>query len=179
MEPMSPQPVNFGSGPMLTKKMASPRIALLVAGVLVSGTIAMLVLTGPAGAIARPIDAAPYRLPADDRTVLSDVTFGDPPTIALDAETAEDLATAQYDPVALGATSVDFYLERITVPGTALSPDPIRDRGAWIMRLGGMTQEQPGPVTADGVTAPGHVLQSAYVFIDAETGEFLFAEWHE
>ena len=155
---------------------------VLVLGVALLAVIAAIQMLGlqRAGAVAGPIDPSLYRLSAEDRARLSSTaTFGEPPSVALAAATASRIASSYYDPVALGATSYGVFLETISVPATSRSDTPIADRGVWILRLAGMSQEQPGPITADGVAAPSHFLHVAYVFIDAKSGELLFAEWQE
>lgn len=178
MEPTSLRPASFGSGRMATRVLRPTRMALLLGGVLITSAIALQLFASSAGAAA-PIDASSYRLPAEDRALLIGMTFGEPPTEAVPATTAERLAAEQYDPVALGATSVDTFLETASEPGTFGTDAPVRDRAVWIVRLTGMSQEQPGPMTAEGVPAPSHFLHRAYIFIDAKTGELLFTDWQE
>lgn len=153
-------------------------MALALGGVLIISAIALQLFASSASAVV-PIDAASYRLPAEDRARLIGMAFGEPPTEALPATTAERLAVEQYDPVALGATSVDSFIETVSEPATFGSDAPVRDRAVWIVRLTGMSQEQPGPMTAEGVPAPGHILHRAYIFVDAKTGELLFTDWQE
>jgi hypothetical protein len=162
-----------------TRVPGHARLGLFAGGVVVVSAISLQAIVGSTGPAAGPIDPSLYRLPADDQTRLSDVTFGEQPTVALPAAAAEKVAGDLYDPAALGATSVDAYLATITVPATARSATPVENQGVWIVRLTGMSQEQPGPITADGVPAQSHFLHRAYVFVDAVTGEFLFTEWQE
>lgn len=163
---------------MRTNGLLNLRIVLLVGLVALTSAFALQVLASAASAVG-PVDASSYRLPAEDRARLADLQFGNPPTSAITADAARGIAAREYDPEALGATSIDAFLETLTVPGMAHSDAPIAGRGVWIIRLAGLSQEQPGPITADGVPAPGHILHRAYIFIDADSGEFLFAEWQE
>lgn len=154
------------------------RLAIAGAVTLLAGFVALRVITASVGA-AGPIDPRGFALPAEDRGRLTDVVIGEPPTTALPHDEALKMATEYYDPEALGANQVALYLATISAPGTDLSPSPIRERGVWILALDGMSQVQPGPIGEDGTPGSDHVLQRAYVFIDALTGEFLFAEWQE
>lgn len=157
------------------------RSPYVVAGVaLAAASIAALsfaFLTGSAGVQA--VDATAYRLPNDDLGVLGDVSLGTPPLNAIATEAAISSASLEYDPKALGATDVRAFLETVTVRGTLGSDEPIRDRAVWIVRMNGMTVEQGGPATEDGTPVAGHVLRTAYVFVDAVSAQVLMAVWTE
>lgn len=148
--------------------------ALLLAIGVALVTVQLATAERPSGPSSEP------RLPASDADRLSDVRVGDPPgAVAIDRDQALRIARDLYDPERAGATSVDAYLETISVPATYRGDDPIRDRPVWIVRLGGLAQVQGGPMTEDGTPARGRVLTVAYVFIDAKTGEFLYTEFQE
>jgi hypothetical protein len=166
---------------MRTRSLGDARFAFVVGSALLAVVVAFQVLSlQRVDAVAGPVDPSLYRLPAEDRARLSSTaTFGEPPSIALAAPVAQQIASGYYDPIGIGAKSVGVFLERISVPATARSDAPIVDRGVWIFRIAGMSQEQPGPIAADGSVTASHFLHVAYVFIDAATGELLFSEWQE
>ena len=130
--------------------------------------------------VSAALDTASPRLPkADVDRVGEDMVFGSQPeSPAIGRAAALDIAAREYDPGLLGASSVDAYLETITMPGTLRSASPIKDRGVWIVRLGGLSQQVGGPL-GDVGPAPLRTLTVAYIVVDATTGEFLLAEWLE
>lgn len=148
--------------------------------ILIFALVALSVLVlARANAASGPIGGFEHRLPSEDVQRLSDVLLGSPPTaVAITEAGALQAAAEHYDAEKLGASSVDAFLETITVLGTMRGPEPLQGRPAWIIRLAGMSQQHGGPFTADG-PATVHVLTVAYVFIDAESGDFMFTEWQE
>jgi hypothetical protein len=147
----------------------------------VVGALLMLAVVGQSfvAAGATEIDPSQYRLPVRDLASLGDVTTKDPPTFGLKPEAAISAANALYDAKALGASEVQAFLETVTVGGTLASDEPIKDRGVWIVRLSGMAVEQGGPPTEAGKPVAGHILTTAFVFLDAVTGEFIMTVWIE
>ncbi|HJP71318.1 MAG TPA: hypothetical protein VJ975_06325 [Candidatus Limnocylindria bacterium] len=125
-----------------------------------------------------PTDSAALRLPDLDRSRL-DMAFGQTPEAAIAASQALSVMREHYDPDALGAQTLDVFLESVTVEGTFRTDAPLRERSVWIVRLTGMTQEQAGPVGEDGLAGEIHTLRNAYVFVDAKTAAFLFTIWTE
>jgi ferredoxin-NADP reductase len=113
-------------------------------------------------------------LPAEDVSRLDDVVIHHAaPTPTISRAQALAAAASEYDPAKLGA-GVEAYLERITVEGSLKSANPVRERSVWIIRYSGLSQHVRGPGDADAAIT----LTTAYVFIDAETGELLFTDWY-
>lgn len=164
---------------MPTELRITWRLGLVIGvAVVLIGIAFRFVSLDRAAAVAGPTDPSSHRLPEDDLAKLG-LTIGDPPALALPVEAAEEIAAAHYDPVALGATLVTGYLETVTVDGTARGPSPIVNRGVWIVKMSGMSQEQSGPMPSEGKAPAPAVLTTLYVFLDATSGEFLFAEWQQ
>jgi hypothetical protein len=74
---------------------------------------------------------------------------------------------------------VEAYLESATLEGSLGTLDPIEDRPVWNVHLSGMGIVQSGPVTEDGTPAASVVIDNVYVFLDADSGEFLVSIWTE
>lgn len=155
-------------------------MVLVATGMLAAAAIGSLSLGYlKASAVVQPMDPSSFRLPAADLGALGDVSIGTPPAAALPPQTALAAAAAEYDPKALGANETRAFLETISVRGTFGGDVPIVMRAVWIVRMTGMAIEQGGPVKEDGTPAEGHTLHTAYVFIDALTGQFLMTVWSE
>lgn len=147
--------------------------AMLGVFVLVALGIASIAGAEPVG----PIDGSAYRLPAGDASRLSDLRFDPAPVDrAIPKAQAISVASARYDITRLGGKTVDAYLERITAPVTDPLGAPLSERAVWIVRVGGLAL--PGEGLAGG-SAPDHTLTVLYVFVDGNSGDFIYAEWQE
>jgi hypothetical protein len=117
------------------------------------------------------------QLPLTDVTRLSDiVTFGVPPAGGIPAAQALTAAAQEY---AFDETTaaISPFLETASVPGTFGTILEIRERPVWIVRCSGLAIPQPGVVTPNGSSTHDRILHTAFVFIDASTGEFLMTVW--
>jgi hypothetical protein len=68
---------------------------------------------------------------------------------------------------------LDAYLVRLTDPTTAIT-----DRDVWIVRFSGLNIEVPVPDTPSRIPVDGGTITTAYVYVDAVTGEWLLT-WAE
>lgn len=165
---------------MRTRPGSSRRRWFAVSGGVVGGLLALAVFGQEFVAVgASAIDPASYRLSSEDLGNLGDIAFGEPPTVAIKPDAAVAAAAAVYDPKALGATSVGAYLETVTVGDSAAEDRPVGGQGVWIIKMAGMALAQGAPVSGDGKPGEGRILTTAYVFLDAGSGEFLMTVWTE
>ena len=74
---------------------------------------------------------------------------------------------------------MEAYLESATLESSLGTLEPIEDHPVWNVHLSGMGIVDPGPVTEDGTPAASVVIDNVYVFLDADTGEFLVSIWTE
>lgn len=142
--------------------------ALIAAGYYLVGLL-------PEDVVPIAVDESARPVPESDQSTLSHIVF-DPelPRLAVPASFAVEAATKENDPVELGASRVDAYLATITVPSSVDASSPIVDRDVWIIKLSGMSVARPGSSDApDSAT-----LSTAYVLVDASTGEVMYTEWH-
>jgi len=117
------------------------------------------------------------RLPAEDVQRLADIMTVESPKVAVVSQ-PEALATLalHYRTAFLGAR-VDPYLETVTLTGTLGTNRPITDQPVWIVRLAGFTIEGEGLAGAQHESDTPASLHTAYVFVDATTGEFIMTVW--
>ena len=164
---------------MLTDFRRANRRLPIVVGVVAA--LLMLIAIGQffVAAGATDLESSHDRLSAQDIASLGDVILGEPPTRGMERNAAMSAANALYDAKALGASGVDAFLETVTVEGTLATDEPISKRAAWVIRLTGMAIDAGGPPTDKGKPAASHVLTTAFIFLDAETGEFLMTVWTE
>jgi hypothetical protein len=83
-----------------------------------------------------------------------------------------------YGEDAMGAAEVAASLVS-SARGWLGAVDPIVDRPTWIVHMSGMGIVRSGPPEADGTTAPSVVIDHRYVFIAADSGEYLGSIWTE
>lgn len=115
-----------------------------------------------------------------DQEVLAHVVFADDlPRLAIPEAAAVAAATKEFDPSELGATRVRAFLANISVPSTEQARTPIVDRNVWIVKLSGMAVPRPGSPVSEDPESPARTLSTAYVFVDAETGDIIYTEWYE
>lgn len=124
------------------------------------------------------VDETATPVPDSDMARLDNIEFSsDLPRTAIPEAAAIDAATSDFDPEDLGASRVDAYLATITVASTAQALTPITDRDVWIVKLSGMSVPRPSSEPGDDGSVPTYT--TLYVFVDAQTGDVLFAEWYE
>lgn len=137
--------------------------------------LSIVLIAGAQTALAADED----RIPQEDAATLFELRVGEPPAATkLTKEDALARARELYGEDAMGATQVDAYLESLTLENTLRTPEAIVDRPAWIVHMSGMGIVEAGPITEDGPAA-STVVDNLYVFIDANTGEFLMGIWTE
>ena len=68
----------------------------------------------------------------------------------------------------------DAALVSVSDPTTMRGDEQVSDRPLWIVRYSGLAIPVGGPVREDGTTADGGVFTTAYIYIDAINGEWLF-----
>lgn len=86
---------------------------------------------------------------------------------------ADALRVAHATGAAIDGATVKTFLIKVTQ-----APD-IMGRTAWLIHYSGFARLEPGPPDAHGKPQPAHTIRNAYVFIDADTGEFLRTEFTE
>jgi hypothetical protein len=134
------------------------------------------------GRPASPIESNRKLTRAAVRRAAGSAPAGDIPTPLTSTLTKEDAiarVTQLYGEDTLGATEVEAYLESATLESSLGTLEPIEDRAVWNVHLSGMGIVDPGPVTEDGTPAASVVIDNVYVFLDADTGEFLVSIWTE
>jgi hypothetical protein len=119
------------------------------------------------------------RLPDEDRMRLEgSIEFGEPPTTAISREDALRSVAQYYVVETLGARS-DEYLETVTILSSLGTSNPARNQPVWIVRLTEFELAHGSPINPDGSNGEVRYLHVAYVFIDAETSEFIMGKWQE
>lgn len=93
-----------------------------------------------------------------------------------------DIAVTRYTALAVAETvqedafkagNRDATLVSASDPMTMRGDEPIADRPVWIVRYTGLAIPVGGPIREDGRAADGGVFITAYIYIDAITGEWL------
>lgn len=99
------------------------------------------------------------------------------PAISMDQ--AVQVAGNEYDWAAMpGKPAVESALASVTVAASQGREGAVQGRLVWVVHVSGIEQQVDGPWTPEG-PLPGRVLRHAYVFVDAQTGEFLMTSWTE
>jgi hypothetical protein len=69
---------------------------------------------------------------------------------------------------------VDAYLVHATDDTTM-----VRDADVWLLDITGLSMDVPGPMGPDGKPTYSGTLTEAYVYVDANTGEWLVSKFYE
>jgi len=159
MGAMNPPPDNSGIGLIQITDLGFRKAAQIA-------VLAMLALACTAGgdqpgtsAASLPPEAADLRLVVDEIVPPSSVTE----TEAIQIANAESGFNKD-------ATKVEAWLRQVTDPS---SPMLLTDRAVWLVHYAGVSIETPSVPRADGGVKPGRLMTNAFVFIDANTGEFI------
>lgn len=120
--------------------------------------------------VATSVDALPADIEALGLTIAAASTQGK-------VSATEALGTAEANhPADFAVGDVSAFLMKVTDPET-LGPVAVRDRPVWLIRLTGLRVPVGGPVRADGTAADGGYVTSAYIYVDAITGEWLLTRY--
>jgi hypothetical protein len=153
-------------------------LIVLVGIAAVVGAGIYLVGLVPEDVVPVSVDETMAPVPDADMARLDSIEFdADLPRTAIPEAAATDAATSDFDPGELGASRVDAYLATITVASTEQALTPITDSDVWIVKLSGMAVPRPGSPPGEDGSVPTY--STVYVFLDAQTGDVLFAEWYE
>lgn len=70
----------------------------------------------------------------------------------------------------------DAALVSATDPMTIRGDNPVADRAVWIVRYTGLAIPVGGPIRENGTAADGGVFTTAYIYIDAISGDWLLTK---
>lgn len=135
--------------------------------------VVLLVLGAVALRVGLPEPAAPPGVPPDAEALDVEVS-----PISPEGKVSQDeamQAVREAEGTTFDDNKIEAYLVHLTDRTTF-----VQDRDVWLFAVSGLSITAPCPMLADGTCAHPETLTRAYVYVDADTGEWLISRlWAE